>query len=87
MDDENLINVAVSRAVKEFIIVTSNKLFKRHGSNIGDLIRYIEYNSLENAVVESQKISVFDLLYSEYSLRLLKIMSSTKISLSINLKT
>lgn len=78
VDDENLINVAVSRAVKEFIIVTSNKLFKRHGSNIGDLIRYIEYNSLENAVVESQKISVFDLLYSEYSDKLLKIMNSTR---------
>lgn len=78
VDDENLINVAVSRAVKEFIIVTSNKLFKRHGSNIGDLIRYIEYNSLENAVVESQKISVFDLLYSEYSEKLLKIMNLAK---------
>lgn len=78
VDDENLINVAVSRAVKEFIIVTSSKLFKRHGSNIGDLIRYIEYNSLGNAVVESQKISVFDLLYSEYSNKLLKIMSSIK---------
>ncbi|MFL0250021.1 AAA domain-containing protein [Clostridium neuense] len=78
VDDENLINVAVSRAVKEFIIVTSNKLFKRHGSNIGDLIRYIEYNSLENPVVESEKISVFDLLYSEYSNKLLKIMNSAK---------
>ncbi|PJI09229.1 MULTISPECIES: AAA domain-containing protein [Clostridium] len=78
VDDENLINVAVSRAVKEFIIVTSSKLFKRHGSNIGDLIRYIQYNSLENAVVESQKISVFDLLYSKYSNKLLKIMSLAK---------
>ena len=30
VDDANLINVAVSRGVKEFIVVTSNKLFKRH---------------------------------------------------------
>ncbi|MDD4722783.1 MAG: hypothetical protein PHR07_08585, partial [Acidaminococcaceae bacterium] len=42
VDDANLINVAVSRGVKEFIVVTSNKLFKRHGTNIGDLLRYIE---------------------------------------------
>lgn len=78
VDDANLINVAVSRAVKEFIVVTSNKVFKQHGTNIGDLIRYIEYNSLEDAVVESQKVSVFDLLYSEYSDKLLKIMTSSK---------
>ncbi|OEG00141.1 DNA/RNA helicase [Vulcanibacillus modesticaldus] len=78
IDDPNLINVAVSRAVKELIIVTSNKLFKQHGTYIGDLIRYIEYNSLSSAIIESQKISVFDLLYSEYSKKLLKIMKSTK---------
>lgn len=67
VDDPNLINVAVSRAVKELIIVTSDKLFKQHGTNLGDLIRYIEYNSMDGAVVESKKISVFDMLYSEYS--------------------
>lgn len=78
VDDANLINVAVSRAVKELIVVTSNKVFKQHGTNIGDLIRYIEYNSSEEAVVESEKISVFDLLYSEYSDKLLKMMTSNK---------
>jgi superfamily I DNA and/or RNA helicase len=78
VDDANLINVAVSRGVKEFIVVTSNKLFKRHGTNIGDLLRYIEYNSSKDAVVESKKTSVFDLLYSEYSEKLLKVMQSSK---------
>lgn len=78
VDDANLINVAVSRAVKEFIVVTSNKVFRQHGTNIGDLIRYIEYNSFDNAIVESEKISVFDLLYSEYSERLLQDMNSRK---------
>ncbi len=79
IDDANLINVAVSRAVKEFIVVTSDKLFKQHGTNIGDLIRYIEYNSLQSSVVESKKVSVFDLLYSEYSDKLLKFIKSGKI--------
>lgn len=78
VDDENLINVAVSRAVKEFIMVTSSKLFKQHGTNIGDLTRYIQYNSLEAAIIESPKVSVFDLLYSEYSDKLLKTMTSSK---------
>jgi superfamily I DNA and/or RNA helicase len=78
VDDANLINVAVSRAVKELIIVTSNKVFRQHGTNIGDLIRYIEYNSFDDAVVESQKISVFDLLYSDYSEKLLNYMNSKK---------
>lgn len=79
VDDANLINVAVSRAVKELIVVTSNKVFKQHGTNIGDLIRYIEYNSFDESVIESQKISVFDLLYSEYSDKLLKYMTASKV--------
>jgi superfamily I DNA and/or RNA helicase len=78
IDDANLINVAVSRAVKELIVVTSNKLFKQHGTNIGDLIRYIEYNSSEGDIIESPKVSVFDLLYSESSAKLLEVMSLTK---------
>lgn len=78
VDDANLINVAVSRAVDELIVVTSNKLFKQHGTNIGDLLRYMEYNSPNEAIVESQKVSVFDLLYSEYSDQYLKIINSEK---------
>jgi len=33
IDDPNLINVAVSRAVKELVVITSNKVFKKHGIN------------------------------------------------------
>lgn len=75
IDDANLINVAVSRAVDELIIVTSDRLFKQQGSYLGDLIRYVEYNSFSN-VIESQKVSVFDLLYTEYSSALLKYRTS-----------
>ena len=75
IDDANLINVAVSRAVDELIIVTSDRLFKQQGSYLGDLIRYVEYNSFSN-VIESQKVSVFDLLYTEYSSTLLKYRTS-----------
>jgi very-short-patch-repair endonuclease len=78
IDDANLINVAVSRAIKELIVVTSNKVFKQHGTNIGDLIRYIQYNSFDNAVIESKKVSVFDLLYSDYSEKLLNYRTHKK---------
>lgn len=77
IDDANLINVAVSRAVDELIIVTSDRLYKQLGSHLGDLIRYIEYNSF-SSVIESKKVSVFDLLYTDYSDALLKYRSLSK---------
>ena len=50
--------------------MTGNNPIKTHGTNLGDLIRYILYNCPENNVVESQKVSVFDLLYTEHSEKL-----------------
>lgn len=70
MDDPNLLNVAVSRAKNRFILVTSDNIVKKHGSNIGDLLRHIEYQSLDSCIVESEIISIFDCLYIEYSQRL-----------------
>ncbi len=78
VDDPNLINVAVSRAVKELIIVTSDKGFRQHGTNIGDLMRYIEYQSMGKTILKSNKISVFDLLYTEHSKALLDFMASVR---------
>jgi len=78
VDDPNLINVAVSRAVKELIIVTSDKGFRQHGTNIGDLMRYIEYQSMGETILKSNKISVFDLLYTEHSKALLTFLAAVK---------
>lgn len=69
VDDPNLINVAVSRAVDKLIIVVANGFEEQVGTNIGDLIRYIKYNNFE--IVESHVYSAFDLLYSNYSKKLL----------------
>ncbi|PHM46801.1 AAA domain-containing protein [Xenorhabdus miraniensis] len=66
-DSPNLINVAVSRAKAQFIMVMSANLFKQQGTNIGDLIRHIEYQSMSPNIFESKTISIFDCLYSEYS--------------------
>jgi len=76
VDDPNLINVAVSRAAKKFIVVVSDGIDEKINTNIGDLVRYIQYNNFE--VVESKIYSVFDLLYSSYSEKLLGAMKNSK---------
>ncbi|MCH6265321.1 AAA domain-containing protein [Neobacillus citreus] len=75
-DNSNLINVAISRAVKKLIVVVSEGSEEWNGTNIGDLVRYIQYHNFE--VIESQIYSVFDLLYSSYSEKLLEVMRKSK---------
>jgi very-short-patch-repair endonuclease len=62
-DNANRLNVAVSRAIEQLIIVV-NGSDDMHDTNIGDLVRYVEYNNLE--VVQSKVHSVFDYLYASY---------------------
>jgi hypothetical protein len=69
VDDPHLVNVAVSRAVRKFVLVTNNDLLPR-SRNIRDLIGYIDYQALDAGVIDSDIVSVFDLLYREYSERL-----------------
>lgn len=64
VDNPNLLNVAVSRAIKSLtVVISSNK--ENEKTNFGDLVKYIEYNNLQ--IVESKIYSVFDLLYKSYS--------------------
>ena len=75
VDNPKLLNVAVSRAVDKLIVVVSDNE-KNSNSNIGDLIRYIEYNNFE--VINSNIYSVFDLLYHNYSEHLFERMKNRK---------
>lgn len=76
MDDANLLNVAISRAENKLIIVVSDNDEILNNSNIGDLIRYIEYNNLE--IKNSNIYSIFDLLYNSYSEKLLEFLKKNK---------
>ena len=76
VDNENLINVAVSRAVNQLIVIVSDGCEKCQGTNIGDLVNYIKYNNFE--IIESKIYSVFDLLYSSYSKKLFDILKNNK---------
>lgn len=64
--DPNLVNVAVSRAEKHLVVITDESAFQTSGDNIGDLIRYINYQD-ESNIKSGTVVSVFDLLYKDYS--------------------
>lgn len=66
VDNPQLVNVAVSRAVRRFILVTNHDMLpaSRH---IRDLVHFIQYRNPDDGVVDSKVLSVFDLLYKEYS--------------------
>lgn len=66
--DSRLLNVAISRAIKQLImIVTGNKI---KNQNINDFINYVNYNNME--VVNGKIFSSFDLLYKQNELERLK---------------
>lgn len=62
-DDPNLMNVAISRAKKRLVIVTTGN--EQEGGNVRDLIEYISYQNFD--VEESKIYSVFDYLYKQYT--------------------
>lgn len=69
LDNPQLINVAVSRAVERFILVIHHGMLPR-SRHIHDLVGYIRYHDLDEGIVDSSVMSMFDLLYKEYSKRL-----------------
>lgn len=75
VDNANRLNVAVSRAVEQLIVVV-NDSDSLKDTNIGDLVRYIEYNNF--TVINSEVYSVFDYLYRGYSERRRKFLSKHK---------
>lgn len=68
-DDSSLVNVAVSRAARKFVLVTNHDMLPK-SRNLRDLIDYIAYQDPDDDVVDSQIVSMFDLLYKEYSAKL-----------------
>lgn len=66
VNDERMINVAVTRAKDEFILVVSDKIAHSQKGILADLVKYITYQT--GSVVEEGHIrSIFDLLYEDYA--------------------
>lgn len=77
-DNPNRLNVAVSRAVEQLILVVNGNE-SENDNNISDLIKYIEYNNF--SIVQSELNSIFDLLYKGYEEERAKIIrKSGKVS-------
>lgn len=74
-DDTNMINVAISRAKKQFVLVVSGNEQERKG-NISDLIEYIQYNNM--TVTDSKISSIFDYLYSHYTSERMRFLEGHK---------
>lgn len=62
VDDPKMLNVAVTRAKKYLRLVVSDNE-NNQGTNIDDLLKYIQYNNFE--IVQSKTKSIYDLLYKE----------------------
>lgn len=73
-DNPNRLNVAISRAIKQLILVVNGN-DKDKDSNITDLILYIDYNNF--TVKESKLRSVFDYLYKGYEQKRAEIISKS----------
>lgn len=67
VDEPHLINVAVSRAIDKFVLVSHVDVFLQEKHELCDLIRYMQYYQDNSIVCESKVRSIFDLLYSDYS--------------------
>ncbi|WP_430617716.1 hypothetical protein IGI86_000497 [Enterococcus sp. AZ188] len=80
VDDPHLVNVAVSRAINKFTLVTGNEVFTRNNQSLAALVRYIKYYASDEYVYDSPVISAFDLLYREYD------RSLEKLNTRLNLK-
>lgn len=63
VDNANMINVTVSRAVKNFILVTNEEIFNKKGKEVHDLINYISYKTMNAHLFKSKCVSIFDYLY------------------------
>lgn len=74
-DDPNRLNVAISRAEHQLILVTNGNE-STQPTNTQDLINYIRYNNLE--VIHSKTYSVFDYLFAGYAEKRMSLLKKSK---------
>ncbi|MDR1347757.1 MAG: hypothetical protein LBJ63_04905, partial [Prevotellaceae bacterium] len=73
-DNPNRLNVAVSRAIKQLILVVNGNDSNKD-SNIADLIRYIEYDNF--SIIQSNLCSIFDCLYKGFEEKRAQVISKS----------
>ncbi|MCQ2087727.1 MAG: AAA domain-containing protein [Bacilli bacterium] len=66
INDPNIINVAVSRAIDTFTLIVSDKIYREKTGILADLVKYMRYNDTKSIISEAKVKSVFDILYEGY---------------------
>lgn len=66
LNNENLINVALSRAKDKLYIFACDKLLNQRNTIISDAYRYYNYFCSDTKIFNSTVYSVFDLMYDDY---------------------
>jgi len=66
VNNAELLNVAMTRAKHRFTLVTSDQIYRSSTGFLGDLIRYMAYET-HTDVSEGWVKSIFDILYADYS--------------------
>ncbi|MDE7264603.1 MAG: hypothetical protein K2N64_08085 [Anaeroplasmataceae bacterium] len=64
INDEQLINFAITRAKEKFILGTSNKIANSNYEVLADFLKYI-CSQTDQVIVEEKVSTVFDILYDE----------------------
>ena len=83
INNNALLNVAISRAKTHITAIVSDKLYHSEKNIIKDFIRYSEYLYGDNSSSESKVVSVFDCLYeANKKIRIEKIKNNKKMHLS-----
>lgn len=67
LNDPNLINVAISRAKNRLYVIATREALNQEKTLLGDLSKYVGYHSESDSYRKTKTISVFDLMYEEYS--------------------
>ena len=67
LNNPNLINVAISRAKKELYVIATTEALNQRGTLLNDLYNYTQYYSTSSKHIKTTTLSVFDLMYDDYS--------------------
>ena len=67
LNNPNLINVAISRAKKELYVIATKDALSQKGTLLNDLLNYTQYYSTGSKHIKTATLSVFDLMYDDYS--------------------
>lgn len=72
LNNQNLLNVAISRAKNKLYLIMSEALMKQDGTILSDLIKYIQYSCSDSVIKKTKIYSVMDLMYEDYSSELIE---------------